>query len=1034
MNAKEYVEAINQTYQTGGHVAREHSYRGVLQQFIESLGVIAINEAQHIDCGAPDFTIYNKSENVIGFIETKDIDDPDLDGRKKNKEQFTRYKNALGNLLFTDYLDFHFYNGAEFVDAVNIGRLVGDKIVFVPENEEKFLSNIKKFVGAKPQKITSTIQLANLLAQKAKLIKQSILDVLTANSDESTTFRIHIGIFKQVLIHDLDDKKFADIYAQTITYGIFVARMHDNTPETFSREEAIRLLPSTNPFLKEMFELMVGSKMCKSIEWIVNDLVAVLGVSDLRKVLREYGARQDVVLHFYEDFLSVYDPELKTKQGVFYTPKPVVNFIVRAVDHILQADFCLSEGIANSDKIVTDKKTILNGKNLSEKVEAYKVQILDPALGTGTFLAEVIEQVYAKYANRKAAWQSYVDDCLLERLNGFEYMMAPHTMAHIKLGNLLEETGWKNTDGRKRLNVYLTNSLEKGTISDQQLSLFEESIARESEMANRIKTNCPVMCVIGNPPYRGKSTNRDNWIMDIIANYKYEPDRKKTLKLQEQNPKWINDDYVKFIGLAENYVANNKTGIVGYINNNSFLDNVTFRGMRWHLLETFDKIYIINLHGCNMTGGVDVCPDGSPDDNVFNIKVGVSINLFVKTGEKKKNELGKVYYCDLYGSRASKFDWLNNHELENVNFEEVELTAPYYFFTPKQKDGKKKYDKGFLFTDIMPLHITGMVSGGNKFAIAHSKEELKARLMQVKNGEISKSELIEKYALGDKYADNIISNLKLLTISDELFVPISFRQFDEQITYYSNKVLERPRIKILSNMLKNNIAIIVCRQCKEDWKHVFVTDKIADLNITGTAGSFGSGYVFPLYVYNRNECNVNLNLEITSQIEDAIGCKVRPQEIFDYIYGVFHSPKYRKLFNEFLKTDFPRIPYPKNAAMFSHFAGYGGKLRQLHLMQNVKPNPELAIMNTIGSNEVLEYEYNQGRVYINKEQYFENVPEEAWNFHIGGYQTAQDWLKDRSEEGVILGWKEIEHFQKIITVLMETKRIMDEIDQKDYFD
>ncbi len=1023
MTPKEYVEAINEKFRTDDHAARELSYRGILELFIGTFGVKTINEARHRACGAPDITIYNKNQNVIGFIETKDIGDTDLDGNRQsqNKEQFSRYKNALGNLVFTDYLDFHFYSGTEFVEAVNIGRLVGDKVVYIPENEAKFISCIQKFTCAKPQKITSTSKLAEVLAHKAQLIRQTIIKILSTNGNDSISFRKQIEIFKQVLIHDLDDDKFADIYAQTITYGLFVARMHDNSPETFTREEAIKLLPSTNPFLQEMFELMVGTKMQSSLEWIVNDLVSVLGGSDLRTVLKNYGAQQDVVLHFYEDFLSIYDPEIRKNLGVFYTPKPVVNFIVRAVDHILQNDFGLNDGIANSDKITVEKKTKISDKTYKEDVEVFKTQILDPALGTGTFLAEVIEQVYAKFANRKAAWQSYVDDCLLERLNGFEYMMSPHTMAHIKLGNLLEETGWKNTDKGKRLNVYLTNSLEEGQISDMQISLFEEAIAKESEMANQIKTNCPVMCVIGNPPYNAASPNKGKWILKLMKDYKIEPDTKTALK--EKNSKWINDDYVKFLRLAQDYVDRKGEGVVAYINNNGFLDNPTFRGVRWSMLKSFDKIYIINLHGSTMKG--ETANGDIADESVFNITIGTSINIFVKTKDKKKGVLADVYYADVYGKKEDKFRYLLNNTLETIDFKKLDFIKPYYLFVPKNEDGLGGYNKYFRINDLMKIGQVGMVTSNDHFTVASNEQEMRERINEFLN--LTDDDAATQFKIK---RDIEVRIRKDLNTNKYKFINVSYRLFDNKVTAYTGKsdgFHSRPRTDLMRHFLdKDNIGLCVLRQYKvgDTYQHVFVANQMIESGYVSNKTS-ESTYEFPLYLYSDDEMIPNFNDKILDKIKDKAG-DVSPEQIFDYVYGVLHSPKYREEFNEFLKFDFPRIPYPKNAEMFNYFASYGNQLRQLHLMQNVIVNPKWATMDTTGTNEVTECNYRQGRVYINKEQYFDNVPEDAWDFKIGSYQPAQQWLKDRKRP---LDWKDMSHYQKIITVLMETKRIMEEIDK-----
>ena len=1026
MTPKEYVEAVNEKYQTGSHVARELSYRGILENFIKSFGVTTVSEAEHIECGAPDITIYNQNQNVIGFIETKDIDNDDLDGKRRNKDQFNRYKDALGNLIFTDYLDFHFYDGQEFLCEIRIGKLVNDKIIYLPENEDRFLSFINKFTCAKPQKITSTAKLAEILAHKAQLIRKNIEDLLQTDSEESRFFSKQIGIFKDVLIHDIDNQKFADIYAQTITYGLFVARMHDNSPETFSRMEAINLLPSTNPFLKEMFDLMVGTRMCDRLKWIVEDLVSVLGASDLRKVLKEYGARQDVVLHFYEDFLKAYDPKLRKNLGVFYTPKAVVNFIVRATDTILENDFGLIGGIANSDKVLYDKKQVVLGKETTEKEEMYKVQILDPALGTGTFLAEVIEQVYAKFANRKAAWQSYVDDCLLERLNGFEYMMSPHTMAHIKLGNLLEETGWQNVGNKKRLNVYLTNSLEEGKVSDKQFSLFEEAIAAESLKANQIKANCPVMCVIGNPPYNDKSSNKGKWILEKMNDYKDGLNEQKT---------HLEDDYMKFIRLGQYYVDKNKSGVLAYITNNGYLFGISQRIMRKKLLESFDNLYIINLHGSAKLKETKV----GVEENVFEIEQGVAISIFVKNTNSKKR--GTVHYFDLYGTKQQKFDFLMKNSLQSIEWKVFTPEKDDYYFIPTNI---RKAKESFSIVSLFREHGTGIISSRDKLVVSVKESELIDKIETFTDSKYSDAEIKSMFKVKSTAHWNLSQTRTVLKNNNhkDFVKNILYRPFDYRFIYYSASVVHRQR-EIMPHLLKDNYALVIGHQGqavgKQIWNLAFVADKLVDYNVYYRGG----GDVFPLYLYHNTDLNgtnrtPNLNNEIVEEFEKILGLKFdsekssaeqfSPIDLLNYIYGVLYSPSYRIDNQEMLALNYPSIPYPKDRAEFEHFAKCGNQLRQLHLMQNVKVNTEWATMNTTGNNVVEKYDYKDGRVSINKVQYFENVPEEAWNFTIGGYQPAQQWLIDR-KNGRPLDWQDMEHYQKIISALMETKRIMEEIDK-----
>ena len=1021
MTGKEYVEQINLKYQTGNHDAAEHSYREILERFLQSFGVQTINDGRRQECGAPDIRVY-RNNNVIGYIETKDIDVSDLEGKKQNKEQFTRYKKALGNLIFTDYLDFHFYNGEEYIDDFCIGKLRDGKIVYVAENEEKFQSFFKNFTNANPQKITSYKKLAAIMAQKAKLIKLSILKTLEQDNDECKKFRNQIEIFKQILIHDLDEKKFADIYAQTITYGLFVARIHDKTPETFSRIEAINLLPSTNPFLQDMFDLMVGRKMNENLKWIVDDLVTVFGATNLEKLMSSYGMNHDVVLHFYEDFLSEYDSKLREKMGVFYTPEPVVKFIVSSVDTILKKDFNIIKGIASDEKVLVKQRYIVSGKEKSYQENIFRVQILDPAIGTGTFLAEVIKQIYATFQNKKAVWNDYVDTCLLERLNGFEYMMSPHTMAHIKLGTILEETGWKNNEGKKRLKVYLTNSLEKDDLSDRQLDLFAEAISNESREAREIKNNCPVMCVIGNPPYNNKSSNKGEWILGLIKEYKAGLGEKKVN---------LDDDYIKFIRLAQEYINENGSGIVAYITNNSFVEGVTHRKMRKSLLQTFDKIYILNLHGNSLVG--EEVPDNGVDENVFNIQQGVSINIFVKTSNSKKNAV--VYYSDLFGKQNDKYEFLLSHALENVQWKEIELREPYYFFAPKDFSQIETYEKGFSITDLMRISNSGIKTDRDKLFFDANEDELKKRIEKLLKGDYDET-FANTYDVKNSSSYNLLKKIKNHSFEEQYISKCQYRPFVYKYLYYDKTIISRPADKVMKHMRNlNNIGLICSRQFG-GYKHFicFITNKLIEIS----SQPYAPYTLFPLYLYPTDNCFEeervpNLNLEIWGKINKAIKEETTPEQVLDYIYGVLHSLKYRITYKEFLKIEFPRIPYPKNKEAFYHYAKFGNQLRQLHLMENVKTNEDWAILS-IGSNIVEKQEYKNGRVYINKEQYFDNVPESAWNIYIAGYQPAQQWLTERKKDNYKLGYKDVEEYQKIITILMETKRVRDEIDQKNYFD
>ena len=1026
MDLKEYISTVNQKYRAGN--ATEHSYRGALEQLMQTLlpKLRIVNEPKRVKCGAPDYIASRKDGMPVFYIEAKDIGDNDLDGRNPHghKEQFTRYKQALDYIIFTDYLDFHLYEHGEFVDSVRIAEVKGDKIVAINENKEKFLNLIEHVGNNAIQSITSASRLAKLMAGKARLLANIIEQAMNEDADSyaNDNLRGQYQAFKDVLIQELKPTDFADIYAQTIAYGMFAARLHDDTPEDFSREEAARLIPKTNPFLRQIFNNLAGNDLDDRIAWVVDDLVTVFQATNIEKIMKTYGQdklHHDPMIHFYEDFLAEYNPKLRKSKGVWYTPQPVVSFIVRAVDEILQKEFNLLDGLADYSMIEKEvaAEQSRDGRTKDgmkhEKRRYHRVQILDPATGTGTFLAEVVNQIYDRYRDQQGIWQQYVDQHLLPRLNGFEILMASYAVAHLKLDMLLGETGYQHqTD--KRLHVYLTNSLEES--NNEPRTLFAQWLSREATEANLIKRDCPVMVMIGNPPYSGESQNKGEWIMKLMESYKKEPGGK--LPLNERNPKWLNDDYVKFIRLAQDYIEKNGEGVIGFINPHGYLDNPTFRGMRWNLLKTFDKIYTIDLHGNSKKK--ETCPDGSKDENVFDIMQGVSINLFVKTGKKDKDELGKVYHKDIYGLRQQKYDFLDGATLGNVGYEEMSPKAPMYFFVPKDFGLEEEYNKGFKVNELFNIFNVGVVTSNDAALVNSDANKLRNNVERISTKDYDKG-------LECKFA---------------------YRALDNRILYYDEGLIERARKDIMGHLLTpGNIAMVVGKQCVDDWKYAFITDSVTNFNYIATAGRLGAGYVFPLYVYKANmgqeERVVNFNKELYDRIAQGLNylpCYddnilvdptseyngvLYPQDLFDYIYAVLHSPSYRERYKEFLKIDFPRIPYPTDWERFRDLVEKGEELRQLHLMEDM-PSKTGITFPVAGSLQVDCYHWQENRVYINAEQYFDGVPESAWQFFIGGYQPAQKWLKDR--KGMTLSFEDVKHYGRIIYVLQQTERIMQEID------
>lgn len=1056
MTVRQYIENIDKRYKLG--ITTEHSFRGDLQSLIEALvpSIQATNEPKRQSCGAPDY-IVTKNDIPVGFIEAKDIGDPDLDGAKKtgNKEQFDRYKASLSNLIFTDYLNFHLYIDGEFVTKIAIAEVTPKGIKPLPENFESFENLIKDFCSYIGQTIKSSKKLAKMMAGKARLLSDVIGKALTSDEDnrENSTLKDQMLAFKEVLIHDITPQGFADVYAQTITYGMFAARLHDPTLPTFSRQEAAELIPKSNPFLRKLFGYIAGPDIDDRIRWIVDSLTDIFLACNVEDILRNYGKStkmEDPIIHFYETFLSEYDPKLRKSRGVWYTPQPVVNFIVRAVDDILKTEFDLPQGLADTSKT----KIIIDVQGKPVEQEVHQVQILDPATGTGTFLTEVIKQIYKKFEGQQGIWSNYVDTHLIPRLNGFELLMASYAMAHLKLDLLLTETGYKSANNQ-RFRVFLTNSLEE--YHPDTGTLFTSWLSTEANEANFIKRDTPVMCVIGNPPYSGISSNNGKWISDLIEDYKYV----EGIHFKERKH-WLNDDYVKFIRYGQHFIDKNGSGVLAYINPHGFLDNPTFRGMRWNLLKSFDAIYSIDLHG--NAKKKETAPDGGKDENVFDIMQGVSINIFVKTGKKKENELGKVFHFDLFGKRQEKYKFLLKNSIKSVNYSELEPVKPFLFFIPKSKEGLDDYQIGFRVDELFSVYVTGIVTARDSLVINGDKKMLLDNIERFSNEVYSDSEIRKhffgnkkegKYPPGDSRSWSLAkarTSIKNNNHLDKIKI-IDYRPFDSRYIYYSPDMVDWGRETLMKNFhFDKNIGLVVARQSTDEyWSNVQVTKNMIDNRFHFSYKGIPSA--FPLYLYPDNsgqqtidqitERTPNLDMEIVNQIAEKLGLtftnekettknSFAPIDILDYIYAVLHSPTYREKYKEFLKIDFPRVPYPKDLETFWQLVKLGGELRQIHLLESPIVENFITQYPVDGDNVVDRPIYKNNKVYINKTQYFAHVPQVAWEFYIGGYQPAQKWLKDR--KGRQLEFEDILHYQKIIVALSETDRLMKEIDGVEVID
>ena len=1045
----QYIDEVSKQFSTGK--ATEHSYRPALAKLLGDLlpKFTITNEPSRIQCGAPDYIIAKgkgATSIPVAFVEAKDIGDSDLDGNRQHKEQFNRYKNSLDHILFTDYLDFHSYENGMPTQNIRIAEIKGNKIALIDANVPMFLEMVAHFAESTPQKITSSTKLAQMMAAKARLLAEVIEKTLETDSEKTGELAGQWKSFQKVLIHDLTERQFADIYAQTICYGMFAARLHDDTPDTFSREEAATLIPKTNPFLRKVFQNVAAFDVDTSIAWIVDDLAETFRVTDMPKVMKNFGkatGQADPMIHFYEDFLHYYDPKQKKACGVYYTPEPVVHFIVNAVDEILKTHFGLSDGLADTSKVTIRQTSNLYTDNRTkdhkryENREYHKVQILDPATGTGTFLAEVVRKIYSGMENQKGAWQNYVEEHLLPRLNGFEFMMAPYAVAHLKLDMVLAQTGYKAKQD-KRLRIFLTNSLEE--CDHDTGTLFAQWLAQEASEANLVKRDTPVMVMIGNPPYSVSSSNKSEWIQNLLDDYK------KNLNEKKIN---LDDDYIKFIRLGHYFVEKNGEGILAYISNNSFIDGITHRQMRKMLMETFDEIYILDLHGSQKKGETSQ----KDDENVFDITLGVSVNIFVKkkqsailsevrTGEVE-GSLAKVYHYELFGKRFEKYAFLAKTSFSDIPWKELSLQAPQYFFVPKDFSKKKDYEKNFNIVDLMQIKNSGVKTDRDPLFYDFDRVVLEERIKKLLSKKQLDSLFVEKFRVKDSSSYKLTHKMMNVEFDKGKIIKGDYRVFDRIYLYYDEKLISRPAYAVAKHLInKDNISLVTCRQLSTfDFQHVFVSSLMSDLNSISLQSKEQS-YVFPLYLYpTEGEEKLgetrkpNLDEKIWSKIDKSAKLKTTPEQVFDYIYGVLHTPSYREKYKEFLKIDFPRIPYPENKEDFERIVSIGNKLRKLHLMEEIPP--QKTSFGIEGDNAVTDIKFekevpdqagndNYGKVFINKQQYFANVPELAWNFYIGGYQPAQKWLKDRKNR--TLTYDDISHYRKIIAILIETHKLMQKLD------
>jgi len=1060
---KEYLKNISKIVRQGD--AREESYysilAGLLSQYAESAGKKKVHITtlpKKVEAGNPDFRVWDGKQHIVGYIEAKAPTIENLD-HIEHSEQLKRYRHTFPNLILTNFFEFRLYRDGVLIDKVLIARpFIAHQLKTVPpvEKEPEFFKLLEKFFSFSLPKVHNARSLAVELAKRTRFLRDEVV-ALELEEAEKHGKGFILGFyeaFRKYLISGLSKEEFADLYSQTITYGLFAARTR--SADGFNRKLAYDHIPRTIGILRDVFNFISLGDLPQQMEWVVDDISEVLAVTDVKKILHTYfheGRGKDPIVHFYETFLAEYDPKTREKRGVYYTPEPVVSYIVRSLHHILKEQFNRSDGFASQS-----------------------VTVLDPAAGTLTFLAEAtklaVQEFVANYG--EGGKENFIKEYTLENFYAFELMMSPYAVGHLKMSFLLEELGY-SLQKDDRFKLYLTNTLEMEDLEQTELPGMA-SLSEESHV------------ILGNPPYSGMSANRsekevtfkkgDNYtshygIKRVNNRFDLIPETKKATKeitrkqktwigalieyykiidgkwLKEKNPKWLQDDYVKFIRFAQWKIDQAGEGVLGFITNHSYLDNPTFRGMRQSLMKSFNEIYILDLHGNSLKK--EKCPDGSKDENVFDIRQGVAIALFVKKQRKKGC---KVYHSERWGLRDKKYEWLNKNDVKKTKWKRLYPKSESYFFIPRDERLLQAYERFPKITEIFPVNSVGIVTSRDNFAIDSDKDVLKRRIKMFCNEKMPDDIISQTFKMKDKSnwkLKNARENIRNDKKWEDSITKLLYRPFDIKWVCYHDAVIERSRKEVMRHMMPENLSLCVGRAGQvvgidKPWNIVFCSDCMEDFNLFYRGGNVN----FPLYLYpkkanpqKRSSVSTlllfeppaeyvsktpNLSPDIVEHLKMSFGKTPTPEEIFFYVYAILYANIYRTKYSGFLRSDFPRVPFTKRPELFSNMATHGKKLAQLHLLQSSDLNPPIAKFRGKGEGivEKLRYDSSEKRIYFNQGQYFEGISKEVWEYQIGGYQVCHKWLKDR--KGRTLSTDDIKHYCRIATAIQKTIEIQKEID------
>jgi hypothetical protein len=1020
-----YLKEIFKVAQLGD--AREESYYstldGLLNGYAKSIGKTNIHITtlpKKTDAGNPDFRVWDGKQHIVGYIEAKSPTVENLN-QIETTEQLKRYRQTFPNLILTNFLEFRLYRNGKLIDKVPFDisfDLHKPKTIPKVEKEPDFLNLLDKFFSFSLPKVYDAKNLAIELAKRTRFLKEEVI-AQELKEEEETKKGFILGFyeaFRKYLISGLTKEDFADLYAQTITYGLFAARTRSENG--FNRKLAYYNIPHTIGILRDVFQFVSLGDLPYQMEWIIDDISEVLTVTDVKNILHQYfheGKGKDPIVHFYETFLAEYDPKKRKSRGVYYTPEAVVSYIVRSLNLILKEHFGRKEGFANES-----------------------ITVLDPAAGTLTFLAEAIKLAMEEFVSKygEGGKENFIKEHVLKKnFYAFELMMAPYAVGHLKMSFLLEELGYK-LQKEDRFNLYLTNTLEMEELAQTELPGMV-SLSEESHLAGKVKKETPILVILGNPPYSSSVSSGTSFINEKIKDYL------KGLGVEQEKKKGvIQDDYIRFIRFAHWKIEQNGKGILGFITNNSYLDGTIHRAMRKKLIDSFDKIYILNLHGNARIK--ETCLDGSKDENVFDIQQGVCIGIFINTGKQKQKT--EVYYSDLRGKRKEKYVYLENNDNNTTKWEKLSPEPPYFFLKFIDLSHENTYNKFKNLTDILVKYSSGIETEKDKFAVAFNKLTLKNRLLTFANSKIPDETISASFKLKNTPNWNINKARQLLFkqgIKENLFVEYCYHTFDCRWTYYSDAILTRSRKPIMENMFKENLALLTMRQVKgEEYKHCFVTDKISN-KFSLSSKSSNVSYHFPLFMYfdiekkdlfslkeEPTKKTPNIAFKLFTVLSKVYKKEPTSEDIFYYIYAILYSNIYRTKYAEFLKKDFPKIPFTKNYELFCKVAEHGRMLIDLHLLKSPKLNPPNTKFQGKGDNGIGRFKYSEKerRVYINQNQYFEGIVKDVWQYQIGGYQVCDKWLKDRKKETLSLD--DIKRYCKIVTSLertIEIQKLIDEI-------